>query len=119
MKETKVDIISPEWCNISSVSYILDQETKDEILKAVETLKANPDLSSVVLDGWRIESSLKEYDSDIDDPDAEECNQDDMEYFRTEHPEIIISKYYHGVVWYRAWGKYDGSAYYEFEVPVE
>lgn len=117
-KRIHADIISnTEGMDIYSISYRVSEKLKERINIAARILRVNPVLISVTIDGDELNSSVRQYDSSIDDIERKEISKGSFDYFKTDVHNIIV--YRHAGIWFRAYSKWDGSQFYEVELEVE
>jgi len=113
MKTLKRNLIySKEGMNVESISFKLDNETKTIINLAKNVIRDNPILTSVNINGDKLASTVLQYDSTLDDDEKSLLKGDDI--YKTDLHRIIIYK--DGTVFFKAYGKYDSSNFYEVEI---
>jgi hypothetical protein len=106
--------IHHEGSDVSAVELTVPKEVLEAIELARETIKHNAFISNIEMDVWRHDFKVKQFDSTIDDDDAEEIDYASHGYFQSDVQYIKVFK--SGRVVYRMYNKWDGSQF--IEVPI-
>ena len=112
MKSVNVD--TTQGVSIHSIDYDISNDTKRDILKALETIRQNPSIKACELDGYDVWKTVKQYDSTIDDDERKEIPRGDTFEFRSDVQRIKV--YSNGWVELRAQNKWDSSETVTFEI---
>lgn len=106
-------IFSPDYVEVCSVKFELDDETLENIKKAQKVLEDNPFLSCVDISNY-FGMDIQQFNGTLDDEDRKEIPYSDFGYFRSDCETIKVFK--GGAIYLRAYNKWDGSQFYEVEI---
>lgn len=104
--------IHHEGTETSSLELTVPQEAQEMIKKAQAVIKENSFIKAIELEAWGYDFKVKQFDSTIDDDEANELSysegfQSDVQYLKV---------YMSGRVVYRMYNKWEGSQF--IEVPI-
>jgi len=106
-EKISINTFSTDGVYVSSVDYQISTDTKRDILNTLTTIRTNPLIEQCQIDGSKIWSNIKLYDSTIDD------NERKDEDFRSDIQRIIIKK--SGYIVFKAYSKWS-DAFLTFEI---
>ena len=109
-----VNVERTQGVSIYSVDYDISNDTKKDVLNALESIRQNPSIKVCEIDGYDVWKTVKQFDSSIDDKEREEIPRGDTFYFRSDVQRIKI--YASGYVELRAQNKWDSSETVTFEI---
>lgn len=99
---------------VSSVDYIIDSDTKREIIQAIEIMKNNLFIKNIRIDGHKLWQNLKQFDKQIDEDDRKEIPLGDVFEFRSDVQFIEVSK--GGYAQFQAQNKWNSNELLTFEI---
>ncbi|OIO40152.1 hypothetical protein AUJ10_03795 [Candidatus Pacearchaeota archaeon CG1_02_31_27] len=109
-----VNVDTTEGVSVYSVDYDISNDTKRDILKALETIRQNPLIKACEIDGASVWGTVKQFDSTIDDEQRNEIPRGDTFEFRSDVQRIKI--YPSGEVYLIAQNKWNSSETLTFEI---
>tara|TARA_R110000796_G_scaffold58413_8_gene135000 strand:- start:7010 stop:7543 length:534 start_codon:yes stop_codon:yes gene_type:complete len=98
----------------ASVDFILSNDMKRTVISALKTINQNPYIDKCQIDGSAVWSTVKQFNSTIDDKERKEIPKGDAFEFRSDVQQLIITKL--GAVKLTAFDKWsDGTLTFEIE----
>jgi len=114
--ELQMNVHGNEGVEVDSISLEMDELTIQEIENARLILKSNPLLTSVNIEGQRVANTMTQYLGAVEKEERTTVDSGSCFHFRTDTHRIII--YSGGSAYFRAYGKYDGYAFFEGELAI-